>query len=276
MADCRLHHDERSSVGLIKQGTENPPLFLVHCLYGRIRFAYNLAGAMESRRTVYAIQPGIINGRVRLQRNLEDMAANYLMDIRLVQPHGPYWLGGYSFGGVVAFEMARQLLQCDEKVAGLLIFDSTAPKRISVNDHLAEDNSVRRATRETDRKPFLNRILESLQRQLDLWSDKVNLMLKIRRYELYVKLHVPISDARKLKYIKRVDRRFGRRYRTSQIEVESVLFRCAERQALGTGGWENFCLKGVKIIGVPGKHDTIFKQENIKYVAKPVDKILGL
>lgn len=77
MADYLLHHTGRTSVGLIKQGSENPPLFLVHCLYGRVRFAYNLAGAMESRHTIYAIQPGIINGRVRPQRSLEDMAQGY-------------------------------------------------------------------------------------------------------------------------------------------------------------------------------------------------------
>lgn len=171
--------------------------------------------------------------------------------------------------------MARQLLQCGEKVAGLLIFDSTAPEQISTKEHLTGDDSSRREIREADCMPLLNRIFDSLQKRLHLWNDKIGLTLKVKRYELYVKLHVPISDDRKLKCIKRVDRRFFNRYRASQIKVKSVLFRSAERQALGTGGWEDLCLKGVKIIGVPGKHDTIFKQENIKYVAESVDKILG-
>src|SRR5258708_13615964 len=55
---------------------------------------------------------------------VEDMAAHFIQEIRTVQPHGPYYLGGYCFGGNVAFEMARQLTQQGETIALLGVGDS--------------------------------------------------------------------------------------------------------------------------------------------------------
>jgi thioesterase domain-containing protein len=55
------------------------------------------------------------------------MARGYLAELRTVQPHGPYVLGGWSFGGVVAFEMAQQLMALGEPVATLVLLDSHAP-----------------------------------------------------------------------------------------------------------------------------------------------------
>src|SRR5688572_10921850 len=55
------------------------------------------------------------------------MAAQYVKDLRAFQPHGPYYLGGYCFGGNVAYEMARQLMEAGEKVALLVLLNSNPP-----------------------------------------------------------------------------------------------------------------------------------------------------
>ena len=57
------------------------------------------------------------------------MAAHYMAEIRVKQPRGPYYLGGYSGGGVVAFEMARQLAEQGEHIGALVFLDSVAPTR---------------------------------------------------------------------------------------------------------------------------------------------------
>jgi thioesterase domain-containing protein len=59
--------------------------------------------------------------------HVEEMAAHYVKEIRAVQPVGPYWLGGYCFGGIIAYEMAQQLRRRGEKIAGLVLFNAPSP-----------------------------------------------------------------------------------------------------------------------------------------------------
>ena len=58
---------------------------------------------------------------------MEDLAAAYIAEVRAVQPEGPYFLGGLSFGGIVAFEMAQQLYACGQEVGLLALFDTPTP-----------------------------------------------------------------------------------------------------------------------------------------------------
>jgi thioesterase domain-containing protein len=69
-----------------------------------------------------------LNGIEPCHTRVEDMAADYLSEIRTVQPHGPYHIGGFSFGGLVAFEMAQQLLVQGEGVGLLALLDTYADK----------------------------------------------------------------------------------------------------------------------------------------------------
>src|SRR5690606_36539229 len=66
--------------------------------------------------------------------NIEEMARDYLSEIRSLQPHGPYHLCGASFGGLVAFEAARQLLAAGEMVATISVFDTYAPGYVVPSD----------------------------------------------------------------------------------------------------------------------------------------------
>ncbi|WP_377477713.1 MAG: amino acid adenylation domain-containing protein [Microcoleus anatoxicus] len=75
----------------------------------------------------YALQPRGIEGENSPLTSIEDMAAFYIAAVREVQPQGPYFLGGWSFGGLVAFEMAQQLQKAGDTVALLAILDTLAP-----------------------------------------------------------------------------------------------------------------------------------------------------
>ena len=101
--------------------TESRPLFLVHAIGGEVLSYIHLARALAADRPVYGIQ---CDGP---PQTLEEMAAGYLRAVRAVQPTGPYTLGGWSLGGVVAFEMARQLERLGESVDLLVLIDSRAP-----------------------------------------------------------------------------------------------------------------------------------------------------
>jgi amino acid adenylation domain-containing protein/FkbH-like protein len=100
-----------------------PPLFLVHGAGGDVLWGYaNLVAHMEPDQPVYAIKSRGQTGLDEFEQ-LEQMAECYVKEIRALQPSGPYHLGGYCFGGNVAYEMARQLHAAGEKVALVALLD---------------------------------------------------------------------------------------------------------------------------------------------------------
>ncbi|MGC8468652.1 MAG: alpha/beta fold hydrolase [Acetobacteraceae bacterium] len=99
-------------------------LFLVHGLGGAVGELRELAALIETARPVVGVQARGMDGTEAPLCSVEAMAESYLETIRTVQPAGPYFLGGYSFGGLVAYEMARRLAKAGEPVAFLLLIDS--------------------------------------------------------------------------------------------------------------------------------------------------------
>ncbi|MFI7549301.1 amino acid adenylation domain-containing protein [Micromonospora sediminimaris] len=93
----------------IRAAGERTPLFLVHPIGGNVLCYLPLARHLPREQPVHALQAAGITAGTKPLRSVPALAASYLAAIRRVQPHGPYTIGGWSFGGVVAFEMARQL-----------------------------------------------------------------------------------------------------------------------------------------------------------------------
>jgi thioesterase domain-containing protein len=116
-----------SSLVAIQPGGTKPPFFCVHGIGGEIISFAELARQLGPDQPFYGLQVPTRNGVKKPWDRLEDMAAHYLEELRLVQPRGPYRLGGFSFGGLVALEMAQQLLAQGHAVALLAILDKALP-----------------------------------------------------------------------------------------------------------------------------------------------------
>ena len=105
-----------------------PPFFCVHPIGGEVLAYHTLARRLGTDQPFYALQaPGLAVAANRPER-IEEMAERYLKAVRRVQPQGPYLLGGWSFGCVVAFEMAQQLRRAGAEVAILALFDGGPPR----------------------------------------------------------------------------------------------------------------------------------------------------
>jgi amino acid adenylation domain-containing protein len=103
------------------------PLFFVHPLGGNVFGYLDLARGCGLERPFFGLQAAGLYGDQQPLRRIEAMASYYLAAVRAEQPHGPYFLGGWSMGGVIAFEMAQQLIRQGEQVALLALLDSTPP-----------------------------------------------------------------------------------------------------------------------------------------------------
>src|SRR6185369_13895071 len=115
---------EQSLVSIQPEGSR-PPLFLVHSASGNAMSYVALARRLGREQPVYGLQSKGLDPDRKATARVEDMASEYLAELLAVQPEGPYHLGGWSMGGVIAFEMARQLTAHGKSVAPVVIIDST-------------------------------------------------------------------------------------------------------------------------------------------------------
>jgi hypothetical protein len=109
-----------SLVGIQTKGS-NRPFFCVHPVDGKVFCYTELARCLGTAQPFYGLQSPSLDGSGVVYTKIEEMAAHYLEEIRQVQSESPYILGGWSMGGIVAFEMAQQLRRCEEEVA-LFVF----------------------------------------------------------------------------------------------------------------------------------------------------------
>ena len=115
----------RDSLALLRPGVgSRPAVFFVHDGDGETLLYRNLAQRLSPEHAVYGLQPHSANGHAMLHTRLSDMAQHHIQKIRRVQPHGPYLLGGLCAGGVIAYEIARQLQQQGESIAMLALIDA--------------------------------------------------------------------------------------------------------------------------------------------------------
>jgi len=104
-----------------------PPFFCVPAMDGRVAYYRLLARHLAPDQPVYGLQGRAVPADTTPEQDVGELAAHYVREIRAVQPHGPYYLGGYSAGGWLAYEMARQLHRQGQTVAFLALFDTPCP-----------------------------------------------------------------------------------------------------------------------------------------------------
>ncbi|MEG3938620.1 amino acid adenylation domain-containing protein [Microcoleus sp. S36b_A3] len=108
-------------------GSYKPPLFCIHVLGRGLEFYRPLLNHLEQSQAILGLSTQIMDENLAPPNRVEELAAYYIKEMQVFQPHGPYFLLGVSFGGTVAFEIARQLHAKGEKVALLGLLDTYGP-----------------------------------------------------------------------------------------------------------------------------------------------------
>jgi amino acid adenylation domain-containing protein len=119
--------DQQQLLVRIRPGTsERPPFFCLHGAEQNVLNMRPLAIALPADLPFYCFQDKGLDGSEPFE-SIEETARCYVDEIRQVQPHGPYYLGGYCYGGFVAFEIARRLEELGEAVAALVLIETSNP-----------------------------------------------------------------------------------------------------------------------------------------------------
>src|SRR5690606_28716578 len=103
------HEEDWKSLVMIRRGGKKPPLYVIHGIGLNVLFFQQALKHLDSDQPVFALQAKGLDGVPRPTQTLEEIAADYNREILQHNPDGPYALSGYSYGGIVAIEMAKQL-----------------------------------------------------------------------------------------------------------------------------------------------------------------------
>ncbi|HWH70138.1 MAG TPA: alpha/beta fold hydrolase, partial [Candidatus Sulfotelmatobacter sp.] len=278
----------RSLLVPIQPHGSKPPLFLVHGAGGDVLWGYaNLAAYLDPDQPVYGIKS---RGQVGLEEyaRLEEMAACYLQAVRTLQPQGPYYLGGYCFGGNVAYEMARQLQAQGEQVGLLALLDS-APSNAGYEQLTwwRPDFGLRfarnvyywlqdfAALKPRERRTFFQRKLRALGRKL-----------KHRLQPRHNQALVDLEDVIDLTHFPENELKLWRIHLQALVEhVEQpypgqVMLLRTRGQPVFCSLEEDFCWGklaqgGVILKRIPGSHENIFMEPNVKVLAQELTTALA-
>jgi amino acid adenylation domain-containing protein len=258
--------------------SSKPPFFCIHPMFGVVFPYLELAHHLGSDRSFYGLQPLGLDGKSAPLNRIEAIATYYIQAIQTIQPHGPYYLGGWSFGGLVAFEMAQQLTQAGEQIDLLAILDTTAPcHQLSFYHNLKF--LLKNALWST--LPFLldygtlatNR-LQSWKSWFSRWqwSAIVNLIPEESRLQL-----LDESAIRPLLRIVYANTQAAHQYKPQRYSNRITLFKAAEQSdSLGnelTLGWSALA-SDIQIHQVPGNHLSLLKQPHVQTLAQQLGQYL--
>ncbi len=258
----------------------SPPFFCVHGGFGGILFYGELARCLGTEQPLYGLQAEGLDGGPINHSTIPAMAAYYLEQIRQVQPQGPYFLGGYSFGGVVAFEMAQQLYAVDQEVALLVLFDSSdyknPPRRYSLVERIQLDLQSQGFRSEAEKVQYL---LQCAGSRL-----KSSLFQRLRRTRVFIqkprrlKKRSVLAASSAVAIVQESNRQALSKYQITPYPGQITLFR-AEDPDDGyiypiDNGWTRFAEGGLQIYKIPGQHQQIFAQPNVSVLAEKLEGCL--
>jgi amino acid adenylation domain-containing protein len=265
----------------LQPGGSKQPFFCVHPIGGNVLCYMDLARLVGTDRPFYGLQAAASNGQGKTFARIEDMAAYYIEAIRAVQPAGPYLLGGWSFGGVVAFEMARQLDQQDQQSAHVVMFDTWAPAKSRKPDEVDFSTSDLVARFLTDIAGISSKEMsvdQDLLRQLDTREQLRCILEQATRHNI-LPADMEVEQLAALFDIFERNARAFQAYSPQAYSPQSlepwsriILFRASDgKNELLDGptlGWDQFLLDRFEVRNVSGDHYTMLAGPNARALAE--------
>ena len=262
----RLSPNMDSSLVPIQPLGTRPPLFVVHGVRGNVLSFYGLVTYLGKDQPLYGIQAQALVKDEPALLKLEDMARYYIAEMRKVQAKGPYNLLGYSFGGIVAMEMAQQLKAAGEEVGLLGMLDSKSP------DYMRMLLEMRSAPRKSDLgEPPPLRELTQISRTEKVWELVERIRARLIRLACQIATMVNIKtipafmkDPWSINFVA------NSKYEPQVYDGRMTLFRAVRQRmphAPADLGWGRFFTGGVDVRELPGTHETLWSEQHIEAFA---------
>ncbi|MGI5532582.1 amino acid adenylation domain-containing protein [Streptomyces syringium] len=275
----------------IRTGGSRRPLFLTHPMGGNVLCYLPLGRHLPDDQPLYAFQAAGAEPGSELLRTLPEIAASYIAAMRRVQPKGPYLIGGWSFGGFVAFEMARQLRAAGEETARVILLDTVAvgpeARRGAYSDEALlgwffwELLWLRRGGSSP---------LAVVPAELATLDEKFSFIAGLAVSEGVLPADGADALVRRLFRVYAANWRATVEHRAEAAEQDIVLLRASEplpqvlrsmHGAAGTrytdpaNGWREVTTGAVQVVTVPGDHLTLMEEPHVADVARAIAELTG-
>ena len=259
------------------EATDKTPFFLVAGMFGNVLNLRNLAGLVGRDRPFYGLQARGLFGDQAPHETFEEAARDYIAEMKVVQPKGPYLLGGFSGGGITGYEICQQLLARGDEVALLVMLDTILP----VNPELSAADRAKIQVIELRKKG---------PQYFAEWADK-RMKWEVERLKRHLGNEQEVSETPQFQndVIEAAFRAALPRYEVKPYPGRVVLFRprLDKRWILGPdryvnserafvyedNGWGQH-VNDMQVYEVPGDHDSMVLEPNVRILAKRLRKFL--
>ncbi|WP_199258312.1 type I polyketide synthase [Paracoccus binzhouensis] len=258
---------------------EGTPFFMVAGMFGNIMNLRQLAQRLGPDRRFWGIQARGLLGDDKPHEDFAEAARDYIEELRQVQPTGPYLIGGFSGGGLTAYEMARQLRAAGEEVAMLVMLDTPLPQRepVSRKDRLAiRLGELREGGPGFVWKWLRDRVAYEFQRRSKARAVEAEVSAEATGafHDLAIEaaflaalpgLQLSVWDGPVALFRPPLDRRWkvtGGRWINSGRDY-----------VIEDNGWTPW-MPGLRVIEVPGDHDSMVLEPNVRRLASVLREIL--
>lgn len=233
---------------------KKPPFYCIHGINGAVVRFHDLSRYLGADQPFYGLQANGLQTGQTIHTRTEEMAALYIGEIRKVQPHGPYFLGGYSFGGAIAYEMAQQLAAQFQEEAVVVLFDTNFPGGDPADGAASTSSALWTLLRvpASERWHYFVRMATAPIRMYQRWQH-------VRRLPGYVKK------------VRSACLQAEHDYHPQTFDGRVILFR-SNHKPLGQtkdprAGWNACVSRGLEIHEIQGNHENILLEPQVRSVA---------
>jgi aspartate racemase len=285
--DPQVERNLWSPIVPIRLSDSGNPLFLVHGFAGGVVGYADLVNLMEGDRPIFGLQAVGQEGSEPPINDVKEMAETYIKAMRVVQPTGPYFIAGYCFGGIVAYEMACQLKSSGEQVGLAGVFEGYAPVRKGARDSILRPAMILNFIRNL---PFWFQDFIQLGWK-EMWSVAARRVRRLlKKYARRIGFDAPVKAedvvVTEISDLPAVQRRMMEAHLQAMLNYTPgpypgsiTLFRIKRISLLRGGdpdlGWGHLAQEGVKKRYIKGSHGTILQPPFVESLACELDKCLA-
>ncbi|MCM3291594.1 amino acid adenylation domain-containing protein [Paenibacillus sp. MER 180] len=286
LQECTISHlaDVIRSKGTVKhsflvplnQQVNSPKLFVIHPVSGMVYTYQHLAKCLDGISVIGIQAQGVMDALNPID-NIKEMARKYVIAIRDSQAKGPYYLAGWSIGGMIAFEVAQQMKAIGEDIQLLALFDTYYFKNVC-HKAFSESQLIHK---------FIMETISNFGQENNLeWIDSVNdsnytlsTLLELAKSKGIIPYSFSYSGMESLFHVYKSNVLANQNYEPEYLEQELMMFKAVPKhvgdQRISLYNWNSIVSK-LEVISVAGDHYSMFNEENSRIIAQHILKRLNI
>ncbi|TCP59138.1 amino acid adenylation domain-containing protein [Tumebacillus sp. BK434] len=254
------------------------PFFCVHPALGTSMVYLEMARFLEDDQPFYCFQSNGLEDDEESDKSIQEMAERYIRELRHIQPDGPYRIGGYCMGGLIAYEMAQQLRDQGQEVEKLIMIDTLAPEIATQHSFSSQwEFALWVAQAQADLYGVTFPDLSSFNEVP--YEEALAHLLDLAKQHHVLPKDVSLAQFQRFLKVYRANEDAEYAYQVKRYQGTVTLLNAADQpqrlQDYPYFNWEKWVDGYIEFEIVPGDHNTMMMSPNVQTLATKLNKLLG-